>query len=132
MANFNGVNYARTISNPVVKIPPGEIKGQVLVAYDEYTSGANFTTADQILTGIVIPAGARVLRVTVVNFTNGGTLIVGIAGSTSKYGSFAAGASTAVPSLATPNTVDEALVIGASASATATGTYKICVEYVKV
>ena len=132
MANFNAVNYARLIAVPSVKIPPGEIKGQANMGYDEYTSLANFTTADSILTGIVVPAGARVIRVTVINPTNGGTLTVGIAGSASKYGSFAAGATTTVPSLATPNTVDEAIVIGASASATATGLYKIVVEWVKI
>lgn len=132
MANFNAVNYARTIAVPSVKIPPGEIKGDVQVGYDEYTSLANFTTADQILTGIVVPAGARVKSVTVINPTNGGTIIVGIAGSTSKYGSFAAGATTVNVSLATPNTVDEAIIIGASANATATGLYKILVEWIKL
>lgn len=131
MAAFNGVNYARTVSIPVVKIPPGEIKGSVLHAYEEYTSLANLGAADTINTGIVIPAGARVISATVKSPTNGGTMSLGTAAAATKYVSAAAAATTTtLYPFAAPNTVDEALIVTMGA-ATATGTYNIAVTYVK-
>lgn len=131
MAAFNGVNYARTIAVPVVKIPPGEIKGEIKVSYDEYTTLANLGAADTINTGIVVPAGARVKAVTVVNPTNGGTITVGIAGTTAKYGTFTPG-SVATPYLGAANTVDEVIFITCTVAATAVGAYRIMVEWVKL
>jgi hypothetical protein len=132
MAAFNGVNYARTIALPVVKIPPGEIKGQVLFAYDEYTSLANLGAADTINLGIKIPAGARVIAVTVKSPTNGGTMSVGIAGTATKYVNAATAATTTtIYPFAAVNTVDEDLIVTMGA-ATATGVYNVCVQFVKV
>lgn len=132
MAAFNGVNYARTIAVPVVKIPPGEIKGEVLYAYDEYTSLANLGAADTINLGIVIPAGARVISVTVKSPTNGGTMSLGTAAAATKYASAAAAAATTtLYPFAAVNTVDENLIVTMGA-ATATGTYNVAVTYVKI
>lgn len=132
MAAFNGVNYARTIAVPVVKIPPGEIKGEVLYAYDEYTSLANLGAADIINLGIVIPAGARVISVTVKSPTNGGTMSLGTAAAATKYASAAAAAATTtLYPFAAVNTVDENLIVTMGA-ATATGTYNVAVTYVKI
>lgn len=132
MANFNSVNQVRSASVPLVKIPPGQIKGQVLFAYDEYTSLANLGAADTITTGIVIPAGCKVKTVTVTSPTNGGTMSVGISGSATKYVNAAsAAATTATHCLLDAGAADEQLIITMGA-ATATGLYKIAVEFIKV
>lgn len=132
MATFNGVNYAKKVSVPSSKIGPGEVSGKVFHAYEEYTSLANLNAADIINTGIVIPAGAKVISATVKSPTNGGTMSLGIAGTATKYISAAtAAATTTVYPFAAVNTVDEELIVTMGA-ATATGDYKICVTYVKV
>lgn len=132
MATFNGVNYAKTVAIPSIKIGPGEVKGEVLHAYEEYTSLANLGAADIINTGIVIPAGARLISATVKSPTNGGTMSLGTAGAATKYISAATAATTTtVYPFAAVNTVDEALIVTMGA-ATATGDYKICVTYTKV
>lgn len=68
MADFNAVNFAKAYVNvPSEKIAPGEVSGDLLVAYDEYTFPANaFVLNDVIKLGIKIPAGARVIEATVV------------------------------------------------------------------
>lgn len=132
MAAFNGVNYARTISNPTVKIPPGEVKGSVLYAYEEYTSLANLGAADTINLGIVIPAGARLISATVKSPTNGGTMSLGTAAAATKYVNAATAATTTtVYPFAAVNSVDEQLIVTMGA-ATAAGLYQVCVTYVKI
>lgn len=131
MANFIGVNAARVASVPSSKIPPGQIKGDILFAYDEYTSLANLGAADTITLGIVIPAGAKVKSVTTVSPTNGGTMSVGTAGTPTKYVNAGAAAATTVTTpLADAGTVDEPLIVTMGA-ATATGLYKVAVEFIK-
>ena len=94
MAAFNAVNYAKISSVPSQKIDPGQIKGEVLFAYDQYTSLANLAANDTINLGITIPAGCKVIRVITTSPTNGGTMSVGIAGTATKYVNAAAAAST--------------------------------------
>lgn len=131
MAAFNSVNKVRVDAIPSQKIPAGQAKGEVQVAYDEYVTLANLGAADTINTAIVIPIGARVREMTVINPTNGGTITLGIAGTPAKYGTFTPG-SASVISLASPNTVEETLLVTCTVAATATGTYKFDANFVLV
>lgn len=132
MANFNAVNKAKAVAVPSQKANPGEVKAEVSFNYDEYVSLANLGAADTITTGIIVPAGALVEEVTVVSPTNGGTLSVGISGSATKYANaLAAAATTTVKPLLRASAVDEEIIL-TSGGATATGTYKVVVKYVKI
>lgn len=128
MANFNSVNKAYSAAVPSVKIPAGELKGQLMVARDEYTSLANLTASDTISTGIRLPAGARVHQIIVTSPTNGGTVDVGISGSATKYGAAFTAAATSVKYPAIKTTAEEDLIL-TSGGATATGKYEIVVFY---
>lgn len=133
MANFDGVNYAKTVAVPSVKISSGLVKGELWVAYDEYTTLANFTTADVIRTAIKIPAGAKVHFMAYTIPTNGGTIIVGIAGATSKYkAGLTAGTAMAAVLVDNNNSTEDAVQIGASVSATGTGLYSFALYFSKI
>ncbi len=72
MATLYGVNATkRDVTVPAVKIPPGEISGDIQVAYDQYTSTGAVTTSDTIKM-MKLPAGCRIHNV-VMNFTDFGT-----------------------------------------------------------
>lgn len=64
MADLNAKNYkAAYVDIPSNKIPPAEVSGGVMVAYDEYEqAGAAIALNDVIKLGIVIPKGARILE----------------------------------------------------------------------
>jgi len=130
MPAYNAVNAARIAAVPSTKAAPGQVKGDVLFAYDEYTSLANLLAADTINTGIVIPAGAKIKAVIVTSPLNGGTMSVGIAGSTSKYVTTAAANATTTTVVLADVTVDETLIVTMGA-ATAVGLYKIAVEFIR-
>lgn len=68
MADFYGSNYQKAYVNlPSEKIPPGEVSGDLKVAYDEYTFAANaFVLSDVIKLGIKIPKGARIHEAVVI------------------------------------------------------------------
>jgi len=84
MADFNAVNYAKAYVNvPSEKIPPGEISGGLMVAYDEYTFDADaFALNDIIKLGIKIPKGARIHEAVVIAPSLGTTGIFSLGTST--------------------------------------------------
>lgn len=130
MPSFNAINAAKLAAIPSQKINPGQIKGDVLFAYDEFTSPTALAAADIIVTGIVIPAGAKVRSIITVNPTNGGTMSVGTVLNPTKYiNAMASGASLTTIILA-DIVVDEQLIVTMGV-ATAVGTYKVSVDFIK-
>lgn len=66
MASLYATNYTkRSVNVPADPIPPREVSGKVVIAYDKYSlaDGAtgDITSGDIIYTGIRIPKGARIL-----------------------------------------------------------------------
>jgi hypothetical protein len=87
MAVFNALNYAKAYVNvPSEKIAPGEVGGELQVAYDEYTFTANAAVNDVIRLGIKIPAGARIHEAVVIAPSLGttGTFALGTASNTTS------------------------------------------------
>lgn len=133
MANFSSVNYVRVTSLPSVKIPPGQIKGELLVAYDEYTTLANITTADTLFTAIVIPPRAKVHFMAYTIPTNGGTLSVGIVGTVGKYAAgITVGSALAAILIDNALTVEDNIIVTPTVSATGTGLYKFAMYYSQI
>ena len=135
MANFDSVNYAKINASPSSKIASGQVKGDLWVAYDEYTARANLTTADTLRTGIKIPAGAKVHFLSYKNFTNGGTLGIGVAGALTKYGAaLAASVAGAIVPVMLDNAtgVEEDILVTPSVSGSATGLYQFAMYFSKV
>ena len=133
MATFNGVNYALINAVPSVKVPPGEVSGDIQIAREEYTSAAALTAADVINLGIKLPPGRRVLRVIAIVPANGGTVDVGIAGATTKYiAAAAANATTEKVIDVAPNSVEENLIATIGGSPSAAGKYAFHVYHGKL
>ena len=66
MATFEGKNYTKINGEPSVKVPEGQVTGQVKIIYDEIDFGANvYAIADVIKLGALLPEGARVIDATV-------------------------------------------------------------------
>ena len=59
MANYNGVNYAKTIAVPSEKVDPGEINGREKVIMEEAAPAAILAIGDKIL-GPQLPLKAKV------------------------------------------------------------------------
>ena len=135
MAAVSSANYVKETSVPSVKIDPGQVKGELWVAYDSYTSLANFTTADVLTTAIKIPPGAKVHFLYYSSPTNGGTLGIGIVGSATKYAAALAvsTAGTLVPVMVdNSNTTEDRIIVTPSVSASATGAYKFAMYFSKI
>jgi len=88
MANFNGVNYAKTIAVPAQKANPGEINGRVKWLHESYTCVANVYAIGDIILGPKLPAGAKVIDALVRSPSLGTTGIIdlGFAASTDLDG----------------------------------------------
>lgn len=133
MAAFNAVNYVRKIAVPSVKIPPGQEKGALFVAYDEYTTLANLGAADTINTSITIPPGAKVHFLAYSIPTNGGTVSVGISGSAAKYAAgLTVGTALAAVLVDNSNAIEDAIIITCTVAATGTGLYKFAAYFAKI
>lgn len=76
MANIDAVNYAKKNAVPSEKIAPGDANGFLYHAYDEVTLLAELAVNDIIRTGIVVPAGARVVEAYVISPSLGATGIL--------------------------------------------------------
>lgn len=66
MSNLDTTNYLKinpTDGSPMELINAGDVKGQELVGYDEYTFAAEAVLADVIRTSMVLPKGARLIGV---------------------------------------------------------------------
>ncbi len=61
MATLNGLNYAKKVAVPGVKIAANEQYGRVRVLYDEYTLTGDLS-ANDVINMMTIPAGAKVLN----------------------------------------------------------------------
>lgn len=61
MANLQGVNYAKSQSNPIQMIDMSDRGGKLRVSYDSYTFLAEAADGDSISMGSPIPAGARII-----------------------------------------------------------------------
>lgn len=131
MATVNGVNYAKKVAVPSQKSNPGEAAGSGFVAYEEYVATAAMTAADIINLGLHVPANSRIHRIVIVNPAGGGTVDLGIAGTTTKYQSALAASSTAVISPLTAPTVDEDLIATIGGTPASAGTYRFALEIVK-
>jgi hypothetical protein len=131
MPTYDGVNYTKINALPSEKVAPGQAAGVSFTAYDEYTSLVNLVAADIINTGVKIPKGAKVVRLVVVSPANGGSVSAGITGTATKYvNAGTAGATTAVHPLV-DTTAEENVILTIGGSPSATGTYKVFVEYLK-
>lgn len=133
MAAFNAVNYARKISVPSVKIPPGQEKGQIFVAYDEYTTLANLALNDTINLSVAIPPGAKVHSIASTVPTNGGTLSIGVAGTAAKYASgLTVGKAMTTVLVDNANLVEDNLIVTCTVAATGVGLYQFGVYFTKI
>ena len=64
MAELYGLNHTRAYQTvPSVTIPPGEISGEVKVAYDEITLAADLAVND-VIKMMKLPANSRILDAT--------------------------------------------------------------------
>jgi hypothetical protein len=135
MATFSGLNYTRAYVNvPSDKIPAGEVGGEIMMAYDSYTSTANVAASD-IIRGVRIPAGAKLKAVHMKLPVNGGTVSCGVAGTAAKYiAATAAGAGGNTLSVQFPEDLSAELeiILTCTVSATAVGKYEIFAEYIVV
>lgn len=63
MANHYAANYTKAYVNvPSSKIPPGEVSGDIKMAYDEINlNGKTIALNDVIKTALKVPAGARIV-----------------------------------------------------------------------
>lgn len=67
MATVKGANRTKKDAVPSQKIPPGEVSGRRLVAYDEYTPVADIIALNDIIDlALDIPKGARILEATLI------------------------------------------------------------------
>lgn len=60
MADYNGVNYAKSILTPPTILEAGENGGRVRFMYDKY-EGTGEAAGSRLLMGTKIPKGARIL-----------------------------------------------------------------------
>lgn len=65
MAEFQGKNYAKSVAVPSQKIPPGEVNGGIMTAYDEIDLTA--AAINDTIKLMKIPKGARLLRAAIKN-----------------------------------------------------------------
>lgn len=78
MATVYGANYTRAyITVPPAKIPPGEIRGEVKVAYDEITLAADLAVND-VIKMMKLPANSRILDATLMSPSMGALGIVSV------------------------------------------------------
>lgn len=142
MATVYTANYLKlnpTDGSPVEFIDSGDVKGQILCAYDEYTQLAELADGDFIQTGIKIPKGARVHSVAVEKASDGTTGIVQFMFGSTLVGSatafdFGSAALNLVAPLFHEASVEEAVLLEClEASVASTGdTFKIAVYYTVV
>jgi hypothetical protein len=99
MAEFQGVNYAKTASVPSEKIPKGELSGSVMVAYDEYVALGTEIAADTIKL-MVLPKGAKVIGVKIAHDGFDAVMDLGIASDANYLGQGSLGAVAGVSVLA--------------------------------
>lgn len=133
MAEYKSKNLVIVENKDLGKIPPGELSGDIQMAYDEYTSAAALVAADIIKTGIKLPIGRKIIQVIVVSPTNGGTVSVGVNGAATKYVNASAAAATTVHSpIADALTAEEDLILTIGGAPSAAGKYKVVVYHSKV
>lgn len=133
MANYDGANYTKKNSVPSQKIPPGQAKGELWVAYDSIATTANASTSDTLRTGITIPKGSKVHFLSYIIPTNGGTLSVGISGTVGKYKTGLTPGTGIVGVLVDSSTsADEDIIVTPTVNATATGTYEFAMYFSKI
>jgi len=88
MANLYGTNYtAAFVTIPSEKLPPGENTGKSKVAYDEYDLDGAIIAANDLIYMMKIPAGARILEMTLDSASLGttGILQVGTLADPDRY-----------------------------------------------
>jgi len=61
MASLSGVNYAKEIAKPQLKIENGEVYGQVHYLREEYSLAGAVLAISDTISGPMLPAGARVI-----------------------------------------------------------------------
>ncbi len=86
MATYYGVNATKRDNQAIPQlIGPGEVKGRLLCAYDEFTLTADLVGGTDIIKMMKLPSGARVHDVVLYSDdldASGGTLDVGWAANT--------------------------------------------------
>lgn len=90
MATLSGVNYAKSVAQPLQLISQGEFSGEVKLFYEEITPSIALASADLIKIGPKLPAGCRIVGGFIKSAAQGGTCTIDLGNEVGALGNEAA------------------------------------------